>query len=228
MTEYPTEKSTGDLATTSAMAAVNLIPCVGGAVAELLDFVVTPSLQQRRDKFFELLNDRVKVLESDNESLVDKLNGNEQFVDVVVEASRIAIGTSNETKRNALASAVINTAKGETPDEAVITTYLRLIRDWTEWHIKLMSFFYNPIDWFDKNRRQPNEYSAASKMRVLKDAFPELDNKEDMVLVWWQDIYHQGFTRVQSLSGTATGRSLYDPCLTSRGNEFLRFIASHD
>ena len=87
-----------DCALAAAKAAVGSIPLAGVALSELLAVIITPSLEKRKSEWMEEIGQGLRDIESRLSSL-EELQLKESFVDIAVEASRIAISTSQEEIR---------------------------------------------------------------------------------------------------------------------------------
>src|SRR5690606_32250167 len=118
--------------------------------SELFGLIITPPLDKRRNEWMNQVADKLKELEQRNQIDFNDLKNNQQFIDVILHASSLAIKTSEQEKILALKNAVVNTALNEQPSNTKIQIFLNLIDVFTAWHIKVLHFFDDPRDWFAK------------------------------------------------------------------------------
>jgi len=90
----PDDKSAGDAAIAIAKAGLQSVPLVGGAAAELFNSIVTPPLERRRLEWMRQLGERLSRLEAEGRLKIEDLRESEPFADVVLEASHVAMRTS--------------------------------------------------------------------------------------------------------------------------------------
>lgn len=94
------------------------IPAIGGALSELIDLVISPSLARRRDDWLRELANALEALEARVEGFrLENLAGNEAFVSATIQATRIAVGTHQREKREMLRNTLLQVASGRGPAE---------------------------------------------------------------------------------------------------------------
>jgi len=136
--------------------------------------------------------------------------------------------TSQEDKREALLNAISNSTSSTTVQAAIRQMYLRLIDDFTEWHIRLLKLFSDPPRWFsDHNVKPPRNIAMGSLAQVLEAAYPELMNKRSFYDQVWRDLNNAGLVSTDSLQSGMTERGMMEQRATERGKEFLWFIQRH-
>lgn len=64
--------------------------------------------------------------------------------DVTLQASVIALRTSQKEKLEALKNAILNIANGQNVDESLQIMFLSFIERFTVWHIRLLELFQIP------------------------------------------------------------------------------------
>src|SRR5258708_825176 len=105
-----------------------------------MSMVLVPAIARRRDTWLKDLADGLEQLEKRVDSFkIKKLQNNEAFVSAVLDASRAAISTHKEDKREALRNAVLNIALGRGPHEDEAEMFLRCIEEFTPWHIRILA-----------------------------------------------------------------------------------------
>jgi len=97
-TYQPPEKSIGDAAHTVARAGLGLIPIAGTAANELLNTIITPPLEKRRDEWMRLVGESLLKIEKEMGIVLETLRSNENFIDAAIRASLIAIRSHKKEK----------------------------------------------------------------------------------------------------------------------------------
>jgi hypothetical protein len=219
------DPSIGDAVNRVARATVAVIPIVGDAAAELLDAVFTPPLVKRQQAWRESMATAVERLRSEVKLDVASLSSNETFIDTVLQASHIAIRTSQEEKLKALRAAVFNAALPGAPEAALQQIFLGYVDALTDWHLRLLALFDNPRAWYAARSRTMREHVEFSSLAgVLREAFPELGARRDFYDRIWADLWRRGLVDTDQLHAMMTPQGAAAQRTTSHGQSFLRFI----
>lgn len=219
--------SAGDIAYAAVKAGLGSIPILGSAATELFGLVVTPPLDKRRQEWMNEIAEKLKSLEENNRIDFAGLSQNEQFIDTIVQATSIAVKTSEQEKILALKNAVINTALNESPDKTKSQIFLNLVDTFTVWHIKILNFFNNPRQWFTQAGQTPPNLMMGSMFSVLRTAFPSLAGQDELVDVIWNDLHDTGFHQSSGLKTMMSGDGTLAGRTTQLGKEFIHFISEH-
>jgi DNA-binding Lrp family transcriptional regulator len=218
-------KATGeDYLYTAIKAGFGALPIVGSFAAEFMGSILVPPLEKRRVEWMDSVGRRLKKLEDDGLITIEGLQNNEQFIDTVLTATSLAIKTSEKEKIEAFRNAVINTATGEAPDKTKTQMFLNLLDGFTLWHIKILHLFDNPKEWFLKSNTRPASLVGGSLMSVVKQAFPELKNENELLDRIWVDLQRAGLHNTGALGTMMTGSGLLQERTTEFGKLFLKFI----
>ena len=222
----PPKSSLGDKAHTIVKAGVNLTPIAGGSASELLNLIVTPPLEKRRIKWMEEVGEGLRKLEGKHKIDLESLQDNDDFIDVVLEATTIAMKTSNQRKREALKNAILNTANNTAPDESLRIMFLSYIDTFTEWHIKLFVLFNDPQGYLDKNNLSMGNIVGGGPDNLIHKAFPELREKRDFYDSIWKDLFAKALVTGEMLHGQMTLKGILSRRTSKIGDDFLKFIES--
>jgi hypothetical protein len=213
-----------DISYSIAKAALGSIPIVGAAASELLQLLVTPPLEKRRNEWMIEVGEKLKQLEQKEELDLTKLASNDVFIDVVLQTTQLALLTSEKEKIQYFKNVILNSAVEENPNITEVHIFLNFISTFTVWHIKILKLFDNPEDWFKKNGKSMPSYMAAGLSNVLEEAYPELTGKRDLYDLIWDDLSRAGLHKTSGLHTTMTSSGLMVPRTTPFGKEFLEFI----
>lgn len=214
-----------DIGYVFAKGLVGAIPYVGAPAAELLSLLVASPLEKRREKWMTDVGERLRKLEKERIIDLEKLQNNDLFADMVLQATHHAIKTSEIEKLLYFRNAIANTAIGNSPDKAIAQVYLNLLDRYTVWHMRLLSLFDNPELWLNRNGVAKPNATMGSLALVLKAAFPELAHRHEFYNLVWNELERDGMHKSGSLQTMVSSAGMFAPRLTEFGKGFLRFIA---
>jgi len=219
--------SKGDVGHVVAKGLIGSVPFVGSAGAELFSFVVTAPIEKRRNEWMEQVGERLKDIEANQKLSLEELQQNEEFIDTVIQASTVALRTSQLEKREALLNAISNSVSSTSVQYAIKQMYLRLVDDFNEWHLRILKLFSNPSSWFVEHKIEPPQNIMTGSLElVLHAAYPELKDRRAFYDQVWRELNTAGLVSTDSLHGGMTGQGMMQNRASERGKEFLWFIQS--
>ncbi len=221
-------KTTGsDITYAAIKAGLGSIPILGSVATELFGLIVTPPLDKRRQVWMNEVAEKLKDLEENGKIDFLSLSQNEQFIDTVITATTYAIKTSEIEKITALRNTIINTSLNEAPEKTKSQIFLKLVDDFTVWHLKILSLFDNPSKWFQVHNKKFPNYISASLSTVIEEAFPEIKKEGELLNLIWADLKSAGLHNTSELQTTMTSNNLLAQRTTQFAKEFLRFISEN-
>ncbi len=164
----------------------------------------------------EEVGEKLKELEANGLHL-EKLQNDERFISAVMHASQLALRTHQKEKLTALRSAIVNVAKGQSPDEAIQHMFLDFIDSLSELHIQILKLFESPTP--------PPNMSMGGLSSVLEYNMPQLKGRRDIYDQFWKDLYSRGLVNTDGLHTTTSGSGLCQKRTTHLGDQFLKFIS---
>lgn len=216
-----------DAALAIVRALVSAVPAVGSPAVELMSLLLVPPIERRRSEWMEAVAKKLLQLEEEQRLVLVDLPRNEAFVDTVLNASQAATRTTSNRKREALRNAVLNAALAEAPDETKRHMFLMLVDEFTEWHLRLLELFSDPPAWFhSRGRSVAEQMLTGSLMRVLRDAYPEAEEHQDLLDLIAKDLHRRGLMGPDGLRAMISARGATSKNTTTLGDEFLTFIRS--
>lgn len=216
-----------DIGHTLAKAALAAIPYVGGPAAELFAAVLTPPIVKRRDQWVQSMGeDLMRLKEKIDGFNFDDLSSNEQFVTAAMHATLSASRNHQKEKLEALRNAVLNVAMKNEPDEDLQLIFLNHIDDLTPWHLRILTYFKNPTEWFKNNKVKQPDLEFGGLPDGLYAAFPDLRKQGVLVEQLIEDLKSSGLLTLTSLKTTMTGHGIFETRTTDLGNRFLKYITS--
>lgn len=226
MTDKTNKTTAKDIAHSLVKGGLGAIPVVGSLATEIFGLIVTPPLEKRRAEWMNEIAAKLKELEENKIINFEELQNNEQFIDVVLQATTLALRTSEKEKIKAFQNAVLNTASGDSPDQTLSQIFLNQLDSFTTWHIKVLKFIDSPKLWFERAGKTPPSYMAGSISAVIKEAFPELKNQDDLLDLIWNDLSTAGFHRTSGIKTTMSGDGVLSERTTTIGKQFIEFITN--
>lgn len=210
------------LAKTGHKIAKTIIPYTETAKVVYED-VIRPQLGKRGIVFLQSVLDRIfEIVESKPEISVQSILSNPDFAAFVMEATRVAVLTSSEEKREALRNAVLNFVVGLDPGEDLCSVFLRAIADLTPTHIRILRILQKPKFWFRDSGIKPPipEPTIEESMRI---AFRDFDERRDFYEFLHAELGTRGFAERRMHPGAFPNRPV-TKTITTLGNELLNFI----
>ena len=220
----PPHASKRDIAHGLLKAGFSAIPLAGGPAAELFAMLITPPLERRREEWMEDIGEALTLLMGHDLVDLGRLQEDDEFLDTVLQASQVALRNHQEEKRAALRGAIMNTAIGQSPGEALRLMFIGFIDYFTEWHLRVLFLFDEPRETLASlGQGVPNLYMGDLE-DVLEHAYPELRNSRTICDRIWSDLYQRGLVNTDGLHTTMTGDGVLQSRTTDLGKRFLAFI----
>ncbi|OEU67006.1 MAG: hypothetical protein BA867_05115 [Desulfobacterales bacterium S5133MH16] len=219
--EIPTKRTSGDVGHLIVEILAGFIHA--GA---LLNYLITPPLEKRRNEWLDALGTRLVELEKEKGISLEDLKENDEFIDIVIQATQIALRSSQEEKKEALQNAILNNARGCGLILSKQQMFISYIDTFTVWHIKLLELFSNPVqlkkiaDYLFPHGK-PGELPL-----ILEEAFTEMRGERDFYDQFWKDLYSRGLVNIEDLHINRTGSGLTMSRATSIGEDFITYITS--
>lgn len=222
----PPKAGPGDAGYAIIKAGISIIPIAGAPASELLGLIVSPPLEKRRSEWIERVGAGLRDLEQKMGVVLEELQNNDKFIDAAMDATQIALRTSQIEKLEALRNALLNAALPISIDDSIQKMFFSFIDIFTVFHIKILELFQNTSKWFIKHGLPyPNIVSGALS-HILENALPILKNKRDFYDQIWKDLYLRGLVSTDSLHGMMTLQGIMTKRTTDIGDSFLSFISN--
>lgn len=222
----PPKSTAGDKAHALAKAGIGSLPLVGAAATELFEMLIAPPLERRRQEWMEAVAEGLRSLEQEHRIDFEQLKDNENFIDMVMQASQVAMRNSHQEKREALRNAVLNSALPYPVDETRQKMFLNLVDMFTFWHIRILKLLSNPMQWFQEQNREPPEYHITGSLsQMLTTAYPELAQQRELYDQIAKELYDRGLVNTNGLHTMMTRSGVYAERSTELGRKFIAFIS---
>jgi hypothetical protein len=225
--EPPPTETAKEAALAAGKVGLNLIPFLGGALAETLGAIVTPIVERRRNEWFESLAEGFNDLRERVDDLDAHLAGDEVFATTVLTATQAAIRDGRAEKMEALRNAVLNSALPGAPDEFMQATFLRLVDELSPIHLRMLTIVDNPRHWFDQHPelRAPEFGISSSIGALIEAAIPDVAGRRDIYDLVAKELEDRNLVSLP-LHTTMTATGAWESHTNGLGQQFLAFISA--
>ncbi len=202
-------------------AGGNLKFAVAAALPSVLDMVLRPGAERRRDDFAERLADRIGRLE-ERQITIEELSRNEKFIDAVTQAWTVAARTHDERKREALLNAVTNAALPGGPGATEQQIFMQLLDRFTAAHLMMLEAFEDSTRWLSR-RTGPHDRVRAPRLAAW--VLSEVGVSPRFAEPIWSDLHQAGLVMPAQLDNGPEGQ-VPPKRTTPLGSDLLAFIKS--
>lgn len=224
----PPKAGSGDVGYAAVKAGISMIPYAGAPASELLGLIVTPPLEKRRSEWMESIGNGLLELEQKMNIVLQDLQNNDKFIDAAMDATQIALRTSEKEKLEALRNALLNSALPNSPDESIRKMFFSFIDIFGVFHLKILELVQNPRKWIPKHGMQLQEIVMSGDLsHLIERAFPMLKNKREFYDQIWKDLYLRGLVSTEGLHPMMSADGVMTKRSTGIGDAFLDFISNH-
>lgn len=216
-----------DVGNSAIKVGMGFIPIAGPLLSEGYDLIVTRNLNKRSAEVIDNIQSSIDRLEMKFSK--EELSENQELVDVILEVHSAAIRTSQEYKKAALYNALSNTP-GSTLSEDKKMMFLRIIKDLTPSHLKLLKFFGDPNKAHEEKFGKEISLISGGLETVIEKVFEnEFEDKELLKLIV-VDLYQNQLINVDYslLNSSMSNNGLKSKRTTKLGEEFIEFISEND
>ncbi len=223
MEPYP-EPSKGEIADEMARRVLALMPGLGAPAAALINVVFTPVLEKRRVRWFNELADLVNDLQARDANLtLASLSADDEWIDAVLAATRVALGTHRQEKWQALKSALAHIALSDESDRDLDSTLLNLIDVLTPSHLRVLHMLQSTRAFAARHGTTVPLTIARSFSRVVERLLPDIPL--DVYTLLRTDLESRGLL-ITGSAAVAASRDPVDQRLTTPlGDKFLTVIS---
>lgn len=205
----PPKPGAGDVVPSVAKAGLGVLPYVGATAVELLNLIVAPPIEKRRNEWIERIERRLSDLESSQIVKLESLKDNDTFINAVLHATQSAIRNNQQEKIEALENAVINAASPDAPEEVYQQIYLGLIDDLSTMHVKAL-------------RETSGIIMNTNEEQFLSKLFLDFREQKELYLHVWNDLLTKQL--IQTVKNANHGLNI---TRTKLGHGFISFISKN-
>ena len=182
----------------------------------ILDELRSSEYQRRFDDFKEKVDEQLKMMK---DVQLQQLKDNQMFATVMYIAGQLALKT-NETKRQFLANAVVNTPSCTLSEDSMVIM-LNCIEKYTLRHLRLLRFLQNP-----KEYKKKDYFMTTSTMQIYYNYYSNDNEALDRIVV--KDLYADGMITTDSLFVSATVDGCFEKKTTPLGDAMIDFFGIKD
>lgn len=177
----------------------------------ILDELRTGEYQRRFEDYQQKVDEQLRMMK---DVQLQQLKDNQMFATVMYIAGQLALKT-NETKRQLLANAVVNTPSCTLSEDSVVIM-LNCIEKYTLRHLRLLRFLQNPSDY------NPKDYMSASPMRIYYDYYGNDNEPLDRLVI--RDLHADGMINTDSLFTSVIYQGCVEKKTTQLGDNMIAFF----
>lgn len=190
---------------------------------ELVEFLFRRPIEQRRDEWFVELQSAIQELTDKVEGFTPaKLAESDEFITVLHKATDIALRTHQKEKRKLLRNAIVSSGQPTSFDLDKQIFFLRLVDELTINQVLVLNFYRDPLGWFKRHNKKPQEFPMASRIEALHYAYPQFYENPDAKELLLSELNRIGL--LPGLGGMVLGNAVYNPMTSKLGCEFLDFV----
>lgn len=203
-------------------AAAAAVPFAGGVLAVKYAQAFRRADERRYRQWQQQVEDALDAIAQRTDGLdVDALFVNDDFVDAIATATRIAEKSAAGLKRAALQNVLFNVGLGDSREADKRAIYLRYIDELTTSHLALMRLADDPPGWFS-GRDRP--WPGGNLIDVVAAAFPSWSRDEDFIETIAGDLASRGLAELP-LRAMMTASGVMAQRTKPKGREFMAFIS---
>lgn len=206
--------------TIEAIAAA--VPFAGGVLAVKYAQAFRRADERRYHQWQQQVEDALDAMAQRNDGLdVDALFANDDFIDAIATATRIAEKSAAQLKRAALQNVLFNVGLHNSLEADKRAIYLRYIDELTPSHLALLRLADDPPGWFSRRDRP---WPGGNLIGVVIAAFPAWSGDEDFIDTLAGDLASRGLADLP-LRTMMTPSGVMAQRTKPKGREFMEFIS---
>ncbi len=179
----------------------------------ILDELRSGEYQRRFEDYQQKVDEQLRMLK---DVQLQQLKDNQMFATVMYIAGQLALKT-NETKRQLLANAVVNTPSCTFSEDSVVIM-LNCFERYTLRHLRLLRFLQDPKEY----KKKEDYYMTTSTMQIYYDYYSNDNEALDRIVV--KDLYADGMITTDSLFVSATVDGCFEKKTTLLGDAMIDFF----
>lgn len=209
-------KKITDLIEISAKTLLSSIPIGGTLITTVWDTVKNNQIERRQEEWKNMIEYRLSTLEIS----INNLGSNENFATCLLKSTELAIKTHSQEKKVYLTNALINSINLNF-NETTILMFLNLIEEYTDLHMIILNFFYNPLSF--NSVKNSNLYTS-SPLNLFYEEYPEFKSQNSLILLISKKLYNDGLLDSESLNISMTINGAKSKRTSNLGDNFLSFF----
>ncbi len=207
----------------------------GSAISEIINSGVNEVLIRRNSEWQKALVQGFEELYQKFNALPEDFSRDDKFVTALLQATQVAMRTHQQEKLKVLRNVILNAALFPNLDENLNLMFLNYIDNFSPWHIKVLNFYRNPVEWAEKNGQESMSRHITEPSSLYEYVFPEFKQNPKYLDQLVLDLVNRGLleqedegpppgTVVPKYPGIPPLKWLSTPRITLFGKEFLAYI----
>lgn len=168
-----------------------------------------------------------RAVNSDRLGMMALLKDREALATALYHGIRIAVGTHDQEKREALVNMVMNCSLRNYPEEDLRLMFLHSLDTMTAWHLRLLKFAGDPKSHCEERGITYPNYPAMQGEIAVEKIFSELKDHRAFCEQIVKDLGNRGLVEARFVAWSLSTVHLpLNQWTTDLGNQFLSFISS--
>ncbi|MBC8393258.1 MAG: hypothetical protein H8E17_11920 [Deltaproteobacteria bacterium] len=206
-------KNGSDTTHSIVKAGISLVPVFGGAASEIFNSLIVPPIEMRRNEWMEEISSILEALENKYDVKTSSLSDDPEFIDIVFQATRVALKTSNKEKRINLRNMILNSAIKTEKENAYQEIFIRLLDEMTAAHMSFLKMIDSAREW----------HTTLSSGFINSGTGSPLEEDSLLYKIVWKDFVNLGL--IESDQPFPDGEKKLIKCkVTELGSRFISFI----
>lgn len=206
--------------TIEAVAAA--VPFAGGVLAVKYAQAFRRADQRRFEQWQQQIEAALDAIVAEADGIdIEKLFADDNFVDALASATRIAEKSAAVEKRAALQNALFHVGLNTSIDADKRAIFLRYVDELTPSHMSLLRLADDPPGWFE---RRSQAWPGGSLLGVVSAAFPAWTGDESFIDTIASDLAGRGLADLP-LRTMMTPSGVMAQRTKPKGREFIEFIS---
>lgn len=210
-----------------AKAVMNSNP-ITGFVQTIYDEYASRQWQQRREKWEEVFEEKLKDIQNDVDFL--KINSIPNFAQILANATQGAMSDIEEDKVGLYANAVINSIKNENIDNTKTHIFLNILKELSYLHLQVLKEIQSfvPSSSFEMNQFEISD-TKSSLLKQINQKF----NNNSLIPIIIKNLFEKNLIEVErniemEIRGKVRKEEYLPQSLSPLGQEFLQFISEQE
>lgn len=206
-----------------AKAVIHTNP-ITGFVQTIYDECASRQWQQRREKWEEVFEEKLKDIQNDVD--FQKIMSIPNFAQILANATQGAMSDIEEDKVDLYVNTVINTIKNEDINNTKTHIFLNMLRNYTLLHIEILKFYSNPTKFYNEIMRKTGKKFLINDIRAYWGNYKK---NEIAVLSICKNLISDGLLQSDYIINHEKDHKIPTFSEVSvLGREFLQFISEQD
>ena len=201
---------------------------ITGFVQTIYDEYASRQWQQRREKWEEVFEKKLKDIQNDVNFL--KINSIPNFAQILANATQGAMSDIEEDKVGLYANTVINSIKNENIDNTKTHIFLNILKELSYLHLQVLKEIQSFVS---SSSFEMNQFEISDPKSSLLKQINQKFNNNSLIPIIIKNLFEKNLIEVErniemEIRGKVRKEEYLPQSLSPLGQEFLQFIAEQE